>query len=607
MENFNLKLTPITPKVKNEKNLFFLGSWCLRNIPANDYKSFLIHKYHWDDRNKLIDDYNGLNSFIDNNFDTISKYMGKITNTSSDPRFWKINLGMWVGYLIQALFDRWENIRTLPNFKFNLIKTPLDINLLRPNTVDDFFTDLTTDGWNESVYRLIIQAQKKKINYQIDILRENPITFDRKKKKNKDKINSKINILLKHFINAINKLYKTNYFIIASYLSFFNSIKLNLFLKEIPIIYNNLNIFRPKINYKYLENKFEKSNNLNRISFEIDQKSPWMVRNKDFLIWFQDVISHFIPHNYFFHFEKFSKEMKSLPFPKKPKIIFTSNMYNRNDYFNLFASESVLLGAKYIIGQHGGTFRSAKINYSENIQKEVSDYYLTWGKDRHDDKQFRTKVIPVGNLKTSSRKIIKKKITNNRILLLTTDLPCYSNMLSSIPISGQFLNYYEDINKFLSKSKELGLYNQIIFRNKFRKDGWNFNKKILCQFPNISFDTINNYHKSIQSSSLIISTYNGATFLETLSLNIPTIFFWNPMYWELRDHSIKDYEELVEVGIFHKNPYSAAKFVHKINSNIYSWWNSTKVQTTRINFCIKYSKYNENISYDIMKIIKNAH
>ena len=418
--------------------------------------------------------------------------------------------------------------------------------------------------------------------------------------------NSKLSFNLKfakYITRLVHKIQQPDYFIINSYLSRKDEIKLKLFLKEIPLNYKRA-IYDPKINYKPTNFINNKANILDPINLKINEESNWENRNKDFLHWFSEVLPYFIPYNYSLNFSKFLEDMQALPFPKKSKVIFTSVLHVQHDYFNLYTSERVYLGAKYIIGQHGGTFRSAKINYIENIHKELPNYYLTWGRDNHNDDSFPAKIMPVGNLKLSSKKVIKHEFKKKRILFLTIEHQRHSEMLSSVVISSQWLEYFEGLKDFIKKMSDLKLSDSIIVRNKLRKNGWNLSKKLSHQFPKLILDDITDYHKSIRLSSLVVSTYNGATYLESMSLNIPTIFFWDPTYWELKESSINDYNELIEVGIFHTSASSAAEFINKTHSDIEGWWFSKKVQAVREKFCEKYSKINRNLSFDIMKIIK---
>ncbi len=606
MKNFNLKLTQITPQIKNKKNNFYLGAWCLADMADDNYKDYTIHKYHWDDRKKLINDYKELNSYLSYNFETFSKYMGNITANQKNQRYWKINLGIWLGYIIQILFDRWENIRTLPEFEFTLPQKSFHISSLRPNTVRDFFVDFRSDYWNEIVYFLILKAQNKKINYEL----LNPNEFSSSFIKHDIQIIKNSNLTLKlkiqKFITkVIHKFYQPKYFIIKSYLARLDEMKLKLSLKEIPFNYER-SIYDPKINYKSQNNEIHKEKISEPINFKIDKNSSWCDHNKDFLSWFNEVLPYFIPCNYSINFEKFFREMQALPFPKNPKVIFTSVLHVQHDYFNLYTSEKIQSGSKYIIGQHGGTFRSAKINFIEDMHKELPDYYLTWGEDHHNDNSFPAKVVPVGNLKVSSKKIFKRNLKLKRILLLTVDSQKHSEFLYSAPISSQWLNYYNDLKNFIGRLSDYNLIDDTIVRNKLRKNGWNLGKKISHQFPNLILDDMADFYKSVQSSSLVISTYNGATYLETMSLNIPTIFFWNPEHSELKETSINDYNQLIKMGIFHTSPQSAADFINKIYPDIDGWWFSEKVQTARKKFCKKYSNPNINLSSEILKIFKIA-
>ena len=88
-------------------------------------------------------------------------------------------------------------------------------------------------------------------------------------------------------------------------------------------------------------------------------------------------------------------------------------------------------------------------------------------------------------------------------------------------------------------------------------------------------------------------------------MNIPTVIFWDPFYWELRDTAISDYNMLKDVGILHFDPVSAAEFVNKVYPDINKWWQSKRVQLVRENFCKKYSKNTNNLSLKIAKLISD--
>ncbi|WP_256714657.1 hypothetical protein, partial [Leptospira weilii] len=125
------------------------------------------------------------------------------------------------------------------------------------------------------------------------------------------------------------------------------------------------------------------------------------------------------------------------------------------------------------------------------------------------------------------------------------------------------------------------------------------------RFPGVELDDgRSNIEDLIAQSRLYISTYNATTFLESFTMNIPTVIFWNPDHWELRDSAIPYFEELEEVGIFHTSPESAALHMVQIWERLEEWWTEDKVQSAREKFCSSYSNLAENILDRIEVVLK---
>ena len=80
-------------------------------------------------------------------------------------------------------------------------------------------------------------------------------------------------------------------------------------------------------------------------------------------------------------------------------------------------------------------------------------------------------------------------------------------------------------------------------------------------------------------SKLAVSTYNYTSFLESLFYNIPTIIFWNPLHWELSDHSVPCFDRLKDAGVFHDSASSAAAMTNKIWNDVDQWWESQEVSS----------------------------
>jgi putative transferase (TIGR04331 family) len=132
--------------------------------------------------------------------------------------------------------------------------------------------------------------------------------------------------------------------------------------------------------------------------------------------------------------------------------------------------------------------------------------------------------------------------------------------------------------------------------------GWGQKARWNEKYPNIKLDPGNkNIKHQITNNRIIISTYNATTFLESFAMNIPTVMFWNPNHWELRDPVKPYFTALKEVGVFHETPESAAIHISEIWDNVDNWWTSDSVSKAVSNFCENYNKTNKNLVETIHK------
>jgi putative transferase (TIGR04331 family) len=305
-----------------------------------------------------------------------------------------------------------------------------------------------------------------------------------------------------------------------------------------------------------------------------------------------------IPTLYLEGYKELVTTINVLPWPKKPRAIFTSNSYMTDDLFKAWAAEKIENRVPLIIGQHGGQFGMTPFSFHEEHQIAIADKWLSWGwKDL-----TRENIIPIGNLRSSGRSV--KCDPDGGILMVETSLPRYSCHLLSIPISGQYLDYLEDQMLFL---KELPhqLQKEVLLKLYSVNYGWDEVERWRDRMPEIKVDLgCNNIEELINKCRIYVSTYNATTYLESLIWNIPTIIFLNPKHWELIE-DVRPYFELLEsVGIFHKTPQSAAQQMVKVWDNVSGWWEASEVQSAREKFCYQFSRELDATGSDLQSIFK---
>lgn len=308
-----------------------------------------------------------------------------------------------------------------------------------------------------------------------------------------------------------------------------------------------------------------------------------------------------IPTLYVEGYKNLNDHCSNLPWPKNPIVCFTSNTHIGNDIFKAWAALKVEEGMPLLIGQHGGGYGVSKFVTNEDHEIKVSDKYLTWGWEKIQDQNVKSTF----NFKIP--KIVKrKKSVGTNLLLVTALYPRQSYKLSAEPLASQWLDYFEDQCQFTA-SLPANLRNSLIVRLYSQDMGWCQKERWQQRFPHVRLDNGKTSMSSlIKHSRLYISSYNATTFLESLSMNIPTVMFWNPKHWELRDEVVPYFNRLKEVGIFHETPESAATKVVEIWDNVSSWWNQPEIQEAREYFCNRFARTVKNPTKLLRDILLSA-
>jgi putative transferase (TIGR04331 family) len=274
----------------------------------------------------------------------------------------------------------------------------------------------------------------------------------------------------------------------------------------------------------------------------------------------------------------------SLPWPQRPKAIFTSNSYGFDDVFKLWAAEKVEKGSPLIIGQHGGNFGMALWGYTEDHQLDIADRFVSWGWTRPGRKNIK----PIGHLSGFGKKINPNK--SGVALLVEMTLPRYSYHMYSVPVAAeQWASYFEDQCRFIQALPEI-LREQVLVRLHAQDYGLGQKLRWLDRFPAVRLDeNLPSMGALMKKSRLYISSYNSTTYLESMSLNFPTIIFWNPEHWELCDSALPYFEKLKSVGIFHSTPEDAARQMKRVWDDVSGWWESESLQSVLKDFCKQYA------------------
>jgi len=560
-----------------DQPVLFLGEWCRLYKRRTVWEKLDIEMvpYHWDDRKKLYRDYLALQDLYEELLREISSKLNEIHDVDHSLRYWRILIGPWLGYFIQMLFDRWEMIqRAITDYSVSGVRI-MDTakEQMIPNDMDHFQSLFVADAWNEGIYGQVLQSWTNVPTEKLQTAAQSRLPGTQfvlpPVRRLKRKIAQAASFLSRMFVRD------DEAFFMSSYLPIMNDLLLQWRMGQVPKLWRPFPT--PKVEVDWTKRKWQ-------IGRSTEEGFSAIVRM---------MIPRHIPALYLEGYDALQSLCDAIPWPKKPRLIFTSNSYSSDDVFKAWMAGKVEDGAPLVIGQHGGNYGIGLWGFTEDHQCAISDCWLTWGWD--DEKKPQMK--PVGNLKMAGKNIDWNP--DGYALMVDMTMPRYSYHMYSVPVAGQWLDYFNDQCRFVEALPD-EIRRRLLVRLFMQDYGWCQAARWNDRFPELRLDDGRMpIEKLIKKSRLYVSTYNATTFLESLAMNIPTIMFWNPDHWELRDSAIPYFERLKAVGIFHETPEAAAHQMARVWDDVATWWNSKSVQAVRKDFCYRYSRMPEQPLKDL--------
>jgi len=572
MDSLNLITTADEKTWGNFKYNIYLGEWCKLYSRKNNWEGLKNKtlQYHWDDSAKHYVDYQYLNKIYEKYLDELSICLNKLHCCNNSLHYWRIVVGPWLRFFIDIIYDRYSSLKEADDNE-NISSTIImdsDVYKWVPKDYGQFYECISTDAWNHFIYAYIIKSTKI-ISYKT-IRQQNEPDLDFNKGAKQSFIKKCIIILLNNYVRFIPNNHNKVFFI-QSYFTIINLVKLQIKMRQIPCPYGpkveirdqNINIkLREKIRLSLGRNPFEKI--------------------------LQSLIPLQLPKAYIESYKE-GKRLGNKYFPRNIKTILTANSYSHDDVFKIWAADQVQKGCLLNITQHGGLIGTSKWDQREDHQIKISNKYYSWG---WEDKYCKT-IHRMPATKLLHIKKINPDI-NGDIMITLASYPRYFYCSGSFRIASQILkSYSEQLN--LLKLLNVKVIKKLKIRLNEPDFGWNLKKRF----------SDDGYAKNIEgpkkklldklkSCRLIVATQNATVFLESFAANFPTILYWNPNHYQIRDKARPFFDELNRVGILHYCPESSAELINKIYRNPMQWWMRKEIQMAKNNFCKNYAYVNDN-------------
>lgn len=553
--------------------IVFLGEWCLlyeRRLELKCMKGRLLSSPYVSYDASL-----DAHHYIHNLYENLLPQMGDVLNIihgkQYSKRYWRIVIGPWLQLYLSAVYDRYVYIKHALDQIPNLTSTCLsDKSFVVPVDTLEFTCHLFGDFYNLQLYSKIFSILGKDFPCKESIA---PNISLYEKLHQESWIRKCINGLVNAYINFRSILPRT----IFLKNSYFPAVVILKFITKyfIGIL--------PSFNKMKSCPRFECDNKKRNILRSVE------VENSDFGRCLVDMLCEDIPQCFIEGFE-FLESTSIKSYPNEVNAIFSANAWYYDEVFKHWAAKSAEGGVVLAGTQHGADYGTLKTMPSEEHETSILDNYFSWGWSRKD---CVAKVIPMPATKLIGRKKLLADNNKDGVLWVGTTAPRYHSIEPST-WNSNFKIYLDWQARFL-KALNPNIINHVIFRPHYEDHGWGILRRIKDIYPNMRVDSWeSSFRDSLERCRLYVCDHCSTTFAEALSVNKPTILFWNPLANELRADAKPYFDSLRKNGILFDTPEFAADAVSKIYEDVESWWGDPDRQQSVTSFCEQFACTSEN-------------
>lgn len=553
-----------------KENLVFLGEWCIPYEVSKKFKgkNFRIVPFHWDDRDKLLRDYEYLQHLHSQLLINLAEYLNKYHCTAYSLRFWQTILDPWLLAYLSTAFDRWENLNNLFKENDKIYKKVIwDFsNDYKEVSFDynDFSNSALSDEWNEFFCNKILSYKYKHrikfINIPSEEKQNHEFTQSCSGSRPKRFSLTEIQYSIIRFFSS-----STDVVVVDTTLGggLWSKLKLQWTLGKIIFFYVKELANSP---LEVLKAKYRVINNNKRAGLILDS----FVQKTEFESFIKINILSDLPVSTIEAFLDLKNYVSQIPI--NPKVIIASGAHWNNTLAKFWFAVKQELGVKVIISEHGGSFPALKEFF--DFEEDISDIKSTWFLPMH-PKQLQ---LPPLKLVGTYNKWEQGK--NEICAIIGNECPRYVFRIQFYPVCYQFSYSFSDIKQLY---KDLDpLIRKKVYIRPYSNLGWN-TSQMFSDYVELK-ETVSrdgSLKDLMLKSKIVVCTYPETTFSEAMAIGVPTILIFDEKYNERNFVARAAIDVLKSAKVIFNNPQDAAKHLNKIWDNTDAWWNSTEVINAR--------------------------
>lgn len=567
MKNY-LATTGISKIWDLDSRILLLGPWCLtdeRNKRLLEGIDYTFVSSPWRPAFKLKEAGDYCHQVYERLLLQLSEELNSIHQVSYPVRYWRVLLGPWLLQFIAIFYDRFKRIEKalelFPDFYTYVL--PREQCKLATCDMSDFLEGrvIKEDYYNLKLFSLVAYELCLQNTIEKDYISESKVFADRYGWRKK----------------LFNRLIKL----------------LNLFFKG-PIVLSDMYhlsfadafLLKWRVGFRTLQFKHSEPFKMNSLkgdySLCLREKLKLKGTSGKFESLLYKTLADAIPTCYMENYKFYRNSIQGARSMGSVRIVGSAVGWYYNERFKFFSAEAKARGADLIDFQHGGGYGMILGLPQETLSLE-KDIFYTWG--WRIDSSSKTKPLPSPHL-SRLREIYAPRIDS--ILFVGISMPRYhySNQTELLP--EDMPKYFED-KKIFFQSLPDQLKDKILYRLYTSDYGWGESGALKQICPGIKFVSRGKLAKWMKKVKLVVIDHPHTSFIEALTINVPSISYWDHEVYLIRPEAEEYFRQLREAGVIFKDPKSAAEKLKEIFNHPMKWWLSNDVQKARLEFCNRYA------------------